>query len=70
MASKSTHLSDTTFAFLDIETTGGNSSHDRITEIGVRFWRAGEVVGDVARYNLRVQLRLRTWPWQGSVGYL
>jgi len=46
MTSKSTHLSHTTFAFLDIETTGGNSSHDRITEIGIRFWRAGEVVGE------------------------
>ncbi|WP_309044728.1 exonuclease domain-containing protein [Marinobacter sediminicola] len=40
------HLEQTTFAFLDIETTGGNSSHDRITEIGIRFWRAGEVVGE------------------------
>jgi DNA polymerase-3 subunit epsilon len=38
-------LDSATFAFLDIETTGGNSSHDRITEIGIRFWRAGEVVG-------------------------
>ncbi|WP_434049667.1 exonuclease domain-containing protein [Marinobacter salarius] len=39
-------LGSATFAFLDIETTGGNSSHDRITEIGIRFWRAGEVVGE------------------------
>ena len=34
------------FAFLDIETTGGNSSRDRITEIGIRFWQDGEVIGD------------------------
>ncbi|MCG7198473.1 GIY-YIG nuclease family protein [Marinobacter pelagius] len=46
MTSQSTYLADNTFAFLDIETTGGNSSHDRITEIGIRFWRAGEVVGE------------------------
>ncbi|MGF2734016.1 exonuclease domain-containing protein [Marinobacter sp. DUT-1] len=46
MTSQSTYLTDNTFAFLDIETTGGNSSHDRITEIGIRFWRAGEVVGE------------------------
>ena len=46
MASKNNHLEHTTFAFLDIETTGSNSSHDRITEIGIRFWRAGEVVDE------------------------
>ncbi|MFA7555862.1 MAG: exonuclease domain-containing protein [Spongiibacteraceae bacterium] len=46
MISKNNHLEHTTFAFLDIETTGGNSSHDRITEIGIRFWRAGEAVGE------------------------
>ena len=46
MTSKSTVFQDTTFAFLDIETTGGNSSRDRITEIGIRFWRAGESVGE------------------------
>lgn len=45
MTSKTTDLDSATFAFLDIETTGGSSSHDRITEIGIRFWRAGEVVG-------------------------
>ena len=39
-------LGSATFAFLDIETTGGNPSHDRITEIGIRFWRAGAVVGE------------------------
>ncbi|MDX1457938.1 MAG: exonuclease domain-containing protein [Marinobacter sp.] len=44
---KSTMILDTaTFAFLDIETTGGSSNFDRITEIGIRFWRAGEVVGE------------------------
>lgn len=39
-------LESATFAFLDIETTGGNAAHDRITEIGIRFWRAGQVVGE------------------------
>ena len=44
---KNTRILDSaTFAFLDIETTGGNSSHDRITEIGIRFWRSGQVVGE------------------------
>lgn len=46
MPSKHNHLEHTTFAFFDIETTGGNLSRDRITEIGIRFWRAGEVVGE------------------------
>ena len=46
MKTQSSHLKDTTFAFLDIETTGGNSARDRITEIGIRFWRAGEEVGE------------------------
>jgi len=39
-------LDASTFAFLDIETTGGNNSRDRITEIGIRFWRSGQVVGE------------------------
>ena len=39
-------LENETFAFLDIETTGGNPQRDRITEIGIRFWRAGEVLGE------------------------
>lgn len=34
------------FAFLDLETTGGNASFDRITEIGIRFWRDGEVIDE------------------------
>lgn len=46
MADKSTTLAHATFAFLDIETTGGSSTSDRITEIGIRFWRGGEVVGE------------------------
>ncbi|MDO6443187.1 exonuclease domain-containing protein [Marinobacter sp. 2_MG-2023] len=46
MAFKNSDLSKITFAFLDIETTGGNVSHDRITEIGIRLWRAGETVGE------------------------
>ena len=39
-------LGTATFAFLDIETTGGNSDRDRITEIGIRFWSNGEVVDE------------------------
>ena len=39
-------LDSATFAFLDLETTGGSSTHDRITEIGIRFWRDGQVVGE------------------------
>jgi len=46
MTSKSMNPDTATFAFLDIETTGGSSTHDRITEIGIRFWRSGEVVGE------------------------
>ncbi|MBU2873791.1 exonuclease domain-containing protein [Marinobacter salexigens] len=46
MTAQNAYLKHTTFAFLDIETTGGNSSHDRITEIGIRFWRSGEEVGE------------------------
>lgn len=46
MTKNTRNLGSTTFAFLDIETTGGNPSHDRITEVGIRFWRAGEVVGE------------------------
>lgn len=39
-------IESATFAFLDIETTGGNAAHDRITEIGIRFWRSGQVVDE------------------------
>lgn len=46
MAADNDLLATTTFAFLDIETTGGSASFDRITEIGIRFWRDGEVVGE------------------------
>ncbi|MBZ2168980.1 exonuclease domain-containing protein [Marinobacter sp. F4216] len=46
MAKQTEHLKKTTFAFLDIETTGGSSARDRITEIGIRFWRQGEQVGE------------------------
>ncbi|MDX1757013.1 MAG: exonuclease domain-containing protein [Marinobacter sp.] len=44
MAKNTTILDTATFAFLDIETTGGNASFDRITEVGIRLWRAGDVV--------------------------
>ena len=33
-------------AFIDLETTGGSSTGDRITEIGLRLWQDGEVVED------------------------
>src|SRR5690554_3062088 len=46
MTNRNSPLPQETFAFLDIETTGGNPQRDRITEIGIRFWRAGEVVGE------------------------
>ncbi|KPQ28605.1 MAG: DNA polymerase III subunit epsilon [Marinobacter excellens HL-55] len=46
MTQKQMALQNETFAFLDIETTGGNPQRDRITEIGVRFWRAGELIGE------------------------
>lgn len=39
-------LDSDTFAFLDLETTGGSSGHDRITEIGIRFWRDGQVIDE------------------------
>lgn len=38
-------LQQTTFAFLDLETTGGSAGNDRITEIGICFWRNGEQLG-------------------------
>ena len=43
---QNTFLNNTTFAFLDLETTGGSAGHDRITEIGIRFWRNGAVVDE------------------------
>ncbi|WP_404364988.1 exonuclease domain-containing protein [Marinobacter sp.] len=46
MPQKSDFLDTATFAFLDLETTGGGAGHDRITEIGIRLWRAGEVIGE------------------------
>lgn len=46
MTFKHEMLSEPTFAFVDIETTGGNAQRDRITEIGIRFWRNGAVVGE------------------------
>ncbi len=39
-------LDSATFAFLDLETTGGSAGFDRITEIGIRFWRDGELVDE------------------------
>ena len=50
-------LNSTTFAFLDLETTGGSAGHDRITEIGIRFWHDGEVV-DEWQTLLNPQMRI------------
>ena len=46
MTDSASLLDTSTFAFLDLETTGGNASFDRITEIGIRFWRGGSVIGE------------------------
>ena len=46
MAEMTGFLGSDTMAFIDLETTGGNAVHDRITEIGIRFWRDGEKVGE------------------------
>src|SRR5690554_7693620 len=47
MTNRNSLLQQETFAFLDIETTGGNPKRDRITEIGIQFWRGGEVVREL-----------------------
>jgi DNA polymerase-3 subunit epsilon len=41
-----TPLRDTTFVVVDLETTGGSSGADNITEIGAVKVRAGEVLGE------------------------
>ena len=41
-------LADTTFVVVDLETTGGSASADRITEIGAVKVRGGEVLGEFA----------------------
>ncbi|WP_148864146.1 exonuclease domain-containing protein [Marinobacter fonticola] len=46
MNESSPFLDSCTLAFIDLETTGGNASCDRITEVGIRFWRNGEVVDE------------------------
>ena len=43
-----TPLSETTFVVVDLETTGGSSDADRITEIGAVKIRGGEVIGELA----------------------
>ena len=43
-----TPLSETTFVVVDLETTGGSSESDRITEIGAVKIRGGEVIGELA----------------------
>lgn len=41
-----TPLSEATFVVVDLETTGGSSTHDAITEIGAVKVRGGEVLGE------------------------
>ncbi|MGH3431210.1 MAG: exonuclease domain-containing protein, partial [Thermocrispum sp.] len=41
-----TPLRDVTFVVVDLETTGGSSGADTITEIGAVKVRGGEVVGE------------------------
>ena len=43
-----TPLCDTTFVVVDLETTGGSSENDAITEIGAVKIRGGEVIGELA----------------------
>nr|WP_235916276.1 DEDD exonuclease domain-containing protein [Spelaeibacter cavernicola] len=43
-----TPLRDTTFVVVDLETTGGSSYADAITEIGAVKIRGGEVIGELA----------------------
>ncbi|MBQ0832070.1 hypothetical protein [Marinobacter sp.] len=50
MALRNSDSKQTTFAFLDIDTAGGNASHDRITEIGICFWRDGEDVAAILSF--------------------
>ncbi|PAV26521.1 DNA polymerase III subunit epsilon [Tamilnaduibacter salinus] len=46
MTELASFLDSNTLAFLDLETTGGNSRRDRIIEIGLRLWRHGEVIDE------------------------
>ncbi|MFE8070777.1 exonuclease domain-containing protein [Marinobacteraceae bacterium S3BR75-40.1] len=39
-------MHDSIYAFIDLETTGGNAGWDRIIEIGLRLWRDGEVIDE------------------------
>lgn len=39
---KSSDIESAVFAFVDIETTGGNSERDRITEIGIKTLANGQ----------------------------
>ncbi|MFW5824925.1 MAG: exonuclease domain-containing protein [Marinobacter sp.] len=55
-----TFLNSATFAFLDLETTGGSAGHDRITEIGIRFWRDGQLVDE---WQTLVNPRMRIPPF-------
>ena len=43
-----TALFDTTLVVVDLETTGSNPTHDRITEIGAVRLRGGEIIGEFA----------------------
>ncbi|HUG83173.1 MAG TPA: exonuclease domain-containing protein, partial [Euzebya sp.] len=41
-------LIDTTFVVVDLETTGGSPTSDRITEVGAVKIRGGEVIGELS----------------------
>lgn len=45
-SARQTALHEVTFVVFDLETTGGNSSHDAVTEIGAVKVRGGQVIGE------------------------
>ncbi|MEX1228179.1 MAG: exonuclease domain-containing protein [Marinobacter sp.] len=52
------------FAFLDLETTGGNAAYDRITEVGIRFWQNDEIIDE---YQTLVNPETRISPFIESL---
>ena len=47
-----TPLREVTFVVLDLETTGGSSATDAITEIGAVKVRGGEIVGELSLIHI------------------
>ncbi|QGK69416.1 DEDD exonuclease domain-containing protein [Allosaccharopolyspora coralli] len=47
-AGRDVPLAEITFVVVDLETTGGSSEHDTVTEIGAVKVRGGEVIGEFA----------------------